>query len=264
MKKWIGFVLVVMICMLCAIGAIAEELTWENWTYRMEPNGICVTEYKAVVEDNAIFVPYKIEGQRVIGFDMNLIKNQNNKNGFLFIPSSVNMYFHSEEQTLSLDWYLFTYIDSDFASDNPNSVPMSPPSDDEIFLNSYWGFMSGYNINSNITVDYKDIPKQVNNKRILFQDDTGITKYNSGDFEYIMLTDNTIRITKHKNESSKVVRIPAELDGFTVTEIGAVGFWGNVIYSNNVEQLDLPDTLTKLGNYAIRADRKSTRLNSSH
>ncbi len=60
----------------------------------------------------------------------------------------------------------------------------------------------------------------------------------TGDFEYEVLDDGTAEITGY-NGSYKELTIPSKLDGYTVTSIGRVAFYGctsltRVIIPNNV------------------------------
>lgn len=73
----------------------------------------------------------------------------------------------------------------------------------------------------------------------------------SGDYEYTVLSDNTVKITKYTGNAS-VVSIPSKLDGKTVSVIGEYAFNGN----NFIKSLTVPGTVTELENSAIHMCEK--------
>ena len=68
----------------------------------------------------------------------------------------------------------------------------------------------------------------------------------SGDYEYKILNDGTISITKFVGEES-IVEIPSEIDGLTVTQIGAEAFKSCELLTS----VSIPDTVIDLGNEAF-------------
>ena len=66
-----------------------------------------------------------------------------------------------------------------------------------------------------------------------------------GDFTYVVLADDTAKITGYSGTDTEVV-IPGTVDGYTVTELGAV-FNGNAA----VTSVTIPDTVTSIGDYAF-------------
>ncbi len=52
----------------------------------------------------------------------------------------------------------------------------------------------------------------------------------SGDFQYSVLEDGTVEITKYTDDSSSV-RFPSEIDGRTVTSVGDSAFEGCMLWS---------------------------------
>ena len=71
----------------------------------------------------------------------------------------------------------------------------------------------------------------------------------SGDYEYEVLDDGTVSITKY-NGSDTDVTIPSELDGKKVTEIRSNDDW-NGVFSYSVERVSIPDSVTTIGCYAF-------------
>ena len=65
------------------------------------------------------------------------------------------------------------------------------------------------------------------------------------DFEYVVTEENTIKITKYIGTADTVV-IPSDIDGLTVTEIGAVAFENAA-----VTEVLLPKSLTQIGTSAF-------------
>lgn len=95
------------------------------------------------------------------------------------------------------------------------------------------------------------------------------TTYTSGDYTYVLSSDNTAEITKYKGKDS-VVTVPSQLDGYTVTSIVKPSFYActkitemvipntvtnigdNVFLScENLESITLPDSLVSIGAYAF-------------
>lgn len=68
----------------------------------------------------------------------------------------------------------------------------------------------------------------------------------SGDYEYVMIDDNTVEITKYIGSASDLV-IPGELDGKIVTCIGAGAF----TYCSNIESVTIPNSVNVIGNAAF-------------
>ena len=95
------------------------------------------------------------------------------------------------------------------------------------------------------------------------------TAETDGDFEYIILEDNTAKVFKYQGEN-RDVNIPATLGGYTVTEIGGYAFGFNTVAVNvtipqtvanissdafssceNLETIYIPDSVTDIGSYAF-------------
>lgn len=70
--------------------------------------------------------------------------------------------------------------------------------------------------------------------------------FTSGDYEYALLDDGTIEITKY-NGSADHLAIPATLDGKTVTAIGDYTF----ARCSSLTFVSIPDSVTSIGDYAF-------------
>ena len=66
------------------------------------------------------------------------------------------------------------------------------------------------------------------------------------DFSYMVLSDNTVEITKY-NSSNTVVSVPAEINGRKVTSIGAKAFYG----LKTITKIELPETINSIGEKAF-------------
>ena len=77
----------------------------------------------------------------------------------------------------------------------------------------------------------------------------------SGDYEYKILNDGTISITKFVGEES-IVEIPSEIDGLTVTQIGAEAFKSCEFLAS----VSIPDTVIDLGSEAFAECVNLTKL----
>ena len=64
----------------------------------------------------------------------------------------------------------------------------------------------------------------------------------SGDFEYSILDDGTVEITKYKG-SATILEIPSEIDGKTVTSIGERAFEN----CSSLKSVTIPDNITSIG-----------------
>ena len=79
-----------------------------------------------------------------------------------------------------------------------------------------------------------------------YADDAGGNSSASVDFEYALLDDDTVEITKYKGTAAEVM-IPAKLDGHLVTSIGGYAFCN----CSNITNITLPDNVTSIGDYAF-------------
>ena len=70
--------------------------------------------------------------------------------------------------------------------------------------------------------------------------------FTSGDYEYALLDDGTIEITKY-NGSAERLTIPAKIAGKTVTSIGYGAFAGCTFLTS----VSIPDSVTAIGNRAF-------------
>ena len=68
----------------------------------------------------------------------------------------------------------------------------------------------------------------------------------SGDYEYIVLGDETACITKYKGEDEEVI-IPEELNGIKVTGIGDLAF----LYRENLKEIKISNSVEKIENNAF-------------
>ncbi len=71
-------------------------------------------------------------------------------------------------------------------------------------------------------------------------------KMTSGDHEYTVLDDGTVRITKY-NGSQAVLSVPAQIDGREVTEIGERAF----AFSKGLKEVTLPETVRTISDEAF-------------
>ncbi|MCR5135679.1 MAG: leucine-rich repeat protein, partial [Oscillospiraceae bacterium] len=72
--------------------------------------------------------------------------------------------------------------------------------------------------------------------------------YNSGDYEYFILTDGTAQISRY-NGDEETVYIPETINGIKVTAIGRQAF----IFCQKLKHLIIPETLERLDDWAINA-----------
>ncbi len=80
-----------------------------------------------------------------------------------------------------------------------------------------------------------------------------------GDFTYALLKDGTVKITGYTGDDEEL-SVPAELDGYQVTEIGKSAFAG----PRGVHRVILPEGLTAIGDYAFESgDLKAIELPST-
>ena len=73
--------------------------------------------------------------------------------------------------------------------------------------------------------------------------------FSSGDYEYQLLADGTIAITRYTGNDDKII-VKSEIDGYTVSQIRYKAF-----FASDATELILPDTLTYIGNYAFQVMR---------
>lgn len=67
-----------------------------------------------------------------------------------------------------------------------------------------------------------------------------------GDFEYRVLDDGTVEITKYNDWEAEKVDIPEKIDGKSVTSIGNEAFWDSVLTS-----ITIPNSVTSIGSDAF-------------
>ncbi len=70
----------------------------------------------------------------------------------------------------------------------------------------------------------------------------------SGDYEYEVLDDGTVSITKYNGDDT-IVSIPSKIDGKNVTEIGDKAFssW----WAQNIKEITIPNSVTTICDYAF-------------
>lgn len=85
--------------------------------------------------------------------------------------------------------------------------------------------------------------------------ETTPTEYISGSFTYILLEDGTAKITNYSG-SDKILDIPYELDGNTITAIGDSAFY----YRKSLSSVSIPDTIVSLGNNPFTYCAQLTRI----
>lgn len=71
----------------------------------------------------------------------------------------------------------------------------------------------------------------------------------SGDFRYVILSDDTIRIVEYIGDSEAAIIIPAEIDDRRVTAIGYRAF-----HDCHAEVLTMPASITQIDSYAFDYD----------
>lgn len=71
-------------------------------------------------------------------------------------------------------------------------------------------------------------------------------KFIFGDYQYAILEDSTVCITKYYGEDKKT-EIPSDLNGYTVTKIGNHSFSDN----KNIKYVSIPDTVTFIDSCAF-------------
>ena len=71
-------------------------------------------------------------------------------------------------------------------------------------------------------------------------------RFISGNYEYVMLKDSTISISRYKGEDKSIV-IPSVIDGKTVSDILCYAF----AYNEYVESVTIPGTVKSLGEFAF-------------
>lgn len=83
----------------------------------------------------------------------------------------------------------------------------------------------------------------------------------SGDYEYVILEDNTAKITKYLGtQDIPELKIPSSIDEYTVTVIGKEAFKG----VQCIRKVYTPDTLTKIEEYAFAGSTiKNALMNRS-
>ena len=72
--------------------------------------------------------------------------------------------------------------------------------------------------------------------------------YTSGDYKYVLLDDGSAEITKYSGEDSALA-LPAQLDGYKVTSIGAEAFF----YRTGLQSIAIPAGITNIGDGAFGA-----------
>ena len=75
---------------------------------------------------------------------------------------------------------------------------------------------------------------------VIYAAETGTTE--DGNFEYTLLTDGTVEITKYKGTETQVI-IPETIDGKTVTSIGSWAFSG----CSSLTSIEIPSGVTSIG-----------------
>lgn len=67
----------------------------------------------------------------------------------------------------------------------------------------------------------------------------------SGDYEYKLLEDNTIAITRYNGSETDVI-VPTEIDGYKVSTVGGGAYINNVF-----ESITIPDGITRINEYSF-------------
>lgn len=83
----------------------------------------------------------------------------------------------------------------------------------------------------------------------------------SGDYEYVVLEDNTAKITKYLAQDERPeYEIPSSIDEYTVTVIGAEAFKG----AQGIREVHTPSTLIKIEEHAFEGSSvKTVKMNRS-
>lgn len=263
MKKRLTVGLVIFLLTALSLSmASAAEITPvdDKYNFRIDTNGH-IYDYTLPDDENCLLIPYQVDGQQVLTHTMEPLMARKD-DVYVFSPLSTtgfSMFELTEEVGpnchgfIYCDYAAFVEIYGSIASEVPFSFMLQ---ENQIALINYTLLENSNKEQYNASIDYKDIPKVLNGMPTkLYIEPSQITAYTSGEFQYIKLTDSTVAISRHTNENSKKVVIPAEIDGFTVTEIGCyTESFEYAIQGNNIEKLELPDTLTRIGDFAIFSD----------
>lgn len=77
----------------------------------------------------------------------------------------------------------------------------------------------------------------------------------SGEYEYNLLDDSTVEITKYKGKQANIV-IPSEIDGYPVTTIADQALY----FNSNIVTVEIPSTVKTIGVAALSACTKLTQI----
>ena len=238
----------------CLVG-IYHDYVWYTsgqWVYayyNTEKTSVAIEDVTDLEGQTTLLVPYAIDGLPVQQVSPDLASTRGVS--LFVIPRNTWMSYSESKPTYDVLYYIDrAWVEG--KQDDYYTERYAWLGEKELSLEDYTHYAGGDSTKD--TIDYKDIPTEVDGYKLTFNMyfDGNVTVYKKDDYSYILLTDDTIAVTKYDNELTKSLIIPARIDGKTVTAL--MGDKSNyVINSSELTSLELPSTLKVLGKRAIYA-----------